>query len=233
MFSLTQQLCPVANSVQSNSGEACTCVVAEYRYHDADDFVVKIQAFSDRELRGQFQEMVRNFREHRNNSEQMDRDERRRSEELSNLARDTLSVMFPGRYSPALLMTGNEDAVVNTLLGWAQQRGAFARNRSETRQSREECSDLLVRLTSEGVAADGPAVWPYIKKIRCVTSPNLVSALVNPHSVRLRAHILSRGLVLVDLPGDTQNSNCLRCTDSAKVSVISTRPGEISLSDIC
>lgn len=133
----------------------------------------------------------------------MERDERRHSKELSNLARDTFSAMFPDRYSSAVLMSGNEDAVVNTLLGWAQQRGEFARNRSETRQSREECSDLLIKLTSEGTAADGPAVWPYIKKIRYVSFSSS-GALANSHSVHLRAHILSRGLVLVDLPGNRQ-----------------------------
>lgn len=135
----------------------------------------------------------------------MERDERRRSQELSHLASDTLGAMFPDRYSPAILISGNEDAIVDTLLGWAQERGVFARSRSETRNSRNECSDLLIRLTSEGAAADGPAVWPYIKKIRQVRSGSPFMPIANTRSVHLKAHILSRGLVLVDLPGTGQN----------------------------
>ncbi|KAK0742907.1 hypothetical protein B0T18DRAFT_489791 [Schizothecium vesticola] len=168
----------------SNIGAACTCVVTEYRYHEADDFAINVEEFSNDELRRQFTEMVGNYRHHHFHSAEFETNEERRDwEDLAKLARDTFSVMFRGRFTTALLTSEQQKEVVETLLSWARERNPVARQ--SIAPTAEECSATLMRLTSEEASPQGPAAWPYIKKI----------------SVSLNAHILSKGLVLVDLPG--------------------------------
>lgn len=174
-------------------GAACTCVVTEYRYHEADNFSVDVHPFSTDELRAQFGDMVSSYRHNYFASEHMDTaDERRSWEERSKLALDTLGAMFRGRLTENLLRSEAvpEEDVVETLLAWAAELGPGTDHTSHTVDTLEQCADLLARLTSEeqtatGSRRGGVATWPYIKTI----------------TVSLNAYILSKGLVLVDLPG--------------------------------
>ncbi|KAK4182680.1 nuclear GTPase SLIP-GC 3 [Podospora australis] len=169
----------------SNSGAACTCVATEYRYHEDDRFMIKVEEFSTVELREQFTEMVQNYRHSgHTDSAVLERDENTRDgARPAQLASDTLGAMFRGRLNHELLMSGPEDQVVETLPGWTRERDSAAGERIAA--THDECSEELMWLPSEEVSPRGPALWPYIKKI----------------SVYLNAHILSNGLVLVDLPG--------------------------------
>ncbi|KAK3937803.1 nuclear GTPase SLIP-GC [Diplogelasinospora grovesii] len=171
----------------SDSGAACTCVVTEYLYHDTDGFTVNIETFSQDELKKQFADMVHDYRHNRLHSADMElAEERRNWEKQADLACDYFSAMFRGRFNTSLLRSDKpEDQMVETLLAWAQEFGPANIKRSETTNSIGECTALLSHLTSEEGSAQGPAVWPYIKKI----------------SVFLKAHVLSKGLILVDLPG--------------------------------
>ncbi|KAK3331432.1 hypothetical protein B0H66DRAFT_546532 [Apodospora peruviana] len=179
----------------SNIGAACTCVVTEYRYHESENFAINVEEFSIDELKRQFTEMISNYRHHHFHSAEIDDDgERRDSDNLAKLALDTFSVMFRGRFDIALLTSGRQDVVLETLLRWARERNPVARQ--SIVNTAEECSTKLMHLTSEEASPQGPAAWPYIKKI----------------SVSLNAHILSKGLVLVDLPG-------LRDLNSARLSI--------------
>lgn len=176
-------------------GLACTCVATEYSYHEADTFVINVEEFTDEELRQQFTEMVANYRHNHLHLEEIEiREDRRGSERLAKLARDTFSVMFRGRFNTALLTSGQESGVVETLLSWARERNPLARQ--SIANTPEECSAQLTQLTSEEASPQGPAIWPYIKKI----------------SVLLNAHILSKGLVLVDLPGLRDLNSARRAT---------------------
>ncbi|KAK5663817.1 hypothetical protein OQA88_20 [Cercophora sp. LCS_1] len=168
----------------SNIGAACTCVVTEYRFHEANNFAIKVDEFNQEELRRQFVEMVSNYRHHHFHSPEIDNDgDRRHWEDLAKLARDTFSVMFRGRFTPSSLTSGQENEVVETLLSWAEERNRIPGD--IIANTAEECSAKLMNLTSEEASPREPAAWPYIKKI----------------SVSLNSHILSKGLVLVDLPG--------------------------------
>ena len=169
-------------------GAACTCVVTEYRYRETDTFSIDVHPFTADELRGQFTEMVGSYRHNYFDSERMDTlDERRHWEERSNVALDTLGAMFRGRITERLLRSEavQEEQIVETLLDWAAELGPGADHVSHTADSLERCADLLACLTSEQTVQGGVAKWPYIKSI----------------TVSLNAYILSKGLVLVDLPG--------------------------------
>jgi len=169
-------------------GAACTCVVTEYRYGEANTFSIDVHPFTKDELRAQFTEMVSSYRHNYLASGRMDTpDERRHWEERSEVALDTLGAMFRGRMIEGLLRSEAvpEEQIVETLLNWAAELGPGTDRVSYTADSLEHCADLLARLTSEQATPRGVAEWPYIKSI----------------TVSLNAYILSKGLVLVDLPG--------------------------------
>ncbi|KAK3367927.1 hypothetical protein B0H63DRAFT_490012 [Podospora didyma] len=168
----------------SGNAAACTCVVTEYRYHEADNFIIDVEEFSNHELKQQFTEMVRNYRHSHFHSAEIRQDgDGPQWASLAKLACDTFEAMFRGRFHPSVLTSGQQEQVVETLLGWARERSSVAGQKIAP--TFKECSAQLIWLTSEETSPQGPAVWPYIKKI----------------SVFLNAYILSKGLVLVDLPG--------------------------------
>ncbi|KZL72727.1 tat pathway signal sequence [Colletotrichum tofieldiae] len=171
---------------QSNSGAACTCVVTEYHYHAGRDFFVDVDLFSKEEVMEQTTELLKSYRRfhlHAGNMEEVDGVEE--AKEQANVARDTFRAMFRDRLGDGHFLEGNsEQGVLSTMRSWLEQTYPQVGGR-HARGGLQECSRLLMSLTSEAAGASEPAVWPYIKKIR----------------VFLDSHILSKGLILVDLPG--------------------------------
>ncbi|KAH0425848.1 hypothetical protein CcaCcLH18_10717 [Colletotrichum camelliae] len=181
----------------SNSGAACTCVVTEYHYDDRDDFQVDVELFSQDDLMKQVTDLLQSYRRFHLHAEEMTvADGLEEAKEHAAVARDTFRALFRGRLeNEAFLATEPEARVLSTLRRWLQD-GVPRLGGSHFRSSKEGCSDFLIQLTSEAPGAQGPAIWPFVRKIK----------------VFLDAHILSKGLVLVDLPG-------LRDLNSARRSI--------------
>ncbi|KAK2045699.1 hypothetical protein LZ31DRAFT_540968 [Colletotrichum somersetense] len=178
----------------SNSGAACTCVVTEYHHHARDDFVVEVELFDRDALTNQVDELLMSYRHfhlhakkktEEDGVEETEEDRVEEAEEQAKVALDTFRAMFRGRLGDGAFLAGDLDKDVrSTLRSWLdetypQDEGKYTMGEAEA------CSRLLMRLTSETAGAHEPAVWPYIKTIK----------------VFLNSHILSKGLVLVDLPG--------------------------------
>ncbi|KAK0644136.1 hypothetical protein B0T16DRAFT_438330 [Cercophora newfieldiana] len=170
----------------SNNGAACTCVVTEYRYHNAEHFAINVELFDEDEVSNQIQDMFRDYRHFHLRSEDMETDEERKHwKERADLARDTFQAMFRGRFTVSFLQGGQPDGqILDTLLRWATDLRPHDLDEPLVGRTLSECSASLMALTSETDSSQA-ALWPYIRKI----------------SVSLNAHILSKGLVLVDLPG--------------------------------
>ncbi|OHF03901.1 hypothetical protein CORC01_00763 [Colletotrichum orchidophilum] len=169
----------------SNSGAACTCVVTEYHYRTGTSFLVEVELFTYEELKMQVSELLQSYRLFHLHAGEMDTHEVSDSGEQAGVARDTFRAMFRGRLdSEDFLTTEPEDLVSSTLESWLNEVIPNVGG-GHTIHTLEECSSLLMRLTSEVAGVRGPAVWPFIRKIK----------------VSLDSHILSKGLVLVDLPG--------------------------------
>ncbi|RSM10793.1 hypothetical protein CEP52_003372 [Fusarium oligoseptatum] len=149
----------------SNSGEACTCVVTEFHYHNRDTLDIEVNLFTMDELREQLTGMLQSYRHYHLHSDEMEDAERRDTEDSANLARDTFRAMFRGRL--------DDEAF---LIDLPEQDSGL---------SQDACSKALMELASEPPSRNQPAQWPYIRSTK----------------VFLNAHILSRGLILVDLPG--------------------------------
>ncbi|KAH8664648.1 hypothetical protein BX600DRAFT_464800 [Xylariales sp. PMI_506] len=171
----------------SNSGAACTCVITEYHYHEAESFTVEIELFTEAEIMQQIGSLLRSYRHYHLNKDEMDAENSKNMAERAQVAQDTFIAMFRDRLTgnQALLTESSETSVLKTLTAWMRDRAPLTMNTREVRSSLSDCSKVLAQLTSEDIATKTPAVWPYIKKIKVFSN----------------AYILSRGLILVDLPG--------------------------------
>lgn len=172
----------------TNNGAACTCVVTEYHYHGEDDFVIEVEKFNTGELHEQLAELLGCYKNFHLHGESLDEEARKDLEARANIALDTFQAMFRGNIQDEdWLIEESQDAILEQFHEWmasATSSGLQSPSR-QVATSLEECSSLLMQLTSEVPDARVPATWPYIRKIK----------------VFLKAHILSKGLVLVDLPG--------------------------------
>ncbi|EEU37779.1 uncharacterized protein NECHADRAFT_102212 [Fusarium vanettenii 77-13-4] len=170
----------------SNSGEACTCVVTEFHYHNRDTLDIEVNLFTMEELREQLTGMLQSYRHYHLHSDEMEDAERREKEDSANLARDTFRAMFRGQLTDeAFLINRPEQDVLETLFQWAARGRPSAFVTKQSGLSQDACSKALMELASEPPSRNQPAQWPYIRSTK----------------VFLNAHILSRGLILVDLPG--------------------------------
>lgn len=154
---------------QSNGGTACTCVVTEYRYHDRPSFAIDVVLLTEADLKEQLRKMVDAYRHNHFHSAAMESEnERKHWADQAKLAKDTFKAMFGDWYRRGFLLSNNpEEHIVDTLLGRAMTlRSIHAADGMTVKDSLEECSDLLMSLTSVSGDAQGPEAWPYIKKIR-------------------------------------------------------------------
>lgn len=163
----------------TGKGAACTCVVTEYHFHAADHFIIDVEMFSEDELYEQLDELLGCYRAFKSNVGGESKDK-------ADIAVDTFKCMFRGKlHDEAWILNESEDVVSDQFKVWAKQARGLGPPSRQVVQTLQECSSLLVPLSSEPNDPLQPSVWPYIRKIK----------------VYLRAHILSKGLVLVDLPG--------------------------------
>ncbi|RKK77915.1 hypothetical protein BFJ69_g5912 [Fusarium oxysporum] len=161
----------------SNNGEACTCVVTEYHYHNRDTLDIRVNLFSIEELQAQLGRLLQVYRTFELHLDEItDAAERQDMEANAKVAKDTFQAMFRGRLTDeAFLIRESYGDVLDRLTRWA----ADARPsplRTWTGLSPQVCSNILMALSSEPASRDSPATWPYIRSI-------------------------NRGLILVDLPG--------------------------------
>ncbi|KAH7129906.1 hypothetical protein B0J13DRAFT_627047 [Dactylonectria estremocensis] len=170
----------------SNSGEACTCVVTEYHYHEKNGFDIEIQLFSLKEIEDQLLNLLQSYRHFHLHKDEMDPGEREEMKAVAERARDTFRSLFRDRMSDEnFLLKNEESSVLQSLNSWAADARPSEIASRECGLSLETCSSRLMQLSSEPASKANPAKWPFIRKIR----------------IFLNAHILSKGLVLVDLPG--------------------------------
>ncbi|KAI7770499.1 hypothetical protein LZL87_002870 [Fusarium oxysporum] len=162
----------------SNNGEACTCVVTEYHYHNRDTLDIRVNLFSIEELQDQLGRLLQVYRTFELHQDEITDDaERQDMEANAKVAKDTFRAMFRGRLTDeASLIRENYDDVLDRLISWAADARPSPQRTCHTGLSPQACSDTLMELSSEPASRDSPATWPYIRSI-------------------------NRGLILVDLPG--------------------------------
>lgn len=182
---------------QSGSGTACTCAVTEYVYHDRDEFTVQVDYFSSDELKIQFEELLRAYRDYdelpgnsraRNTSDE-EPNANKALEKKAELAAQTFRAIFTETQATSrVLHTMDFSTAIGSMVNWASQLLPVS-GEEESYQTVGECASRLRELTSElsesPVRGGSPRRWPLIRKLR----------------VHLNAYILSKGLIIADLPG--------------------------------
>lgn len=193
-------------------GRACTCVVTEYHYHDDVNFALEVEYFTLEELREQFSELLQSYRIHHLHETQdtgMTADDRRDLHDKAKAAEDTFQAAFRDHLEQdeRFLLDNPQENVLQTLLTWATStglpvvEGTSMLPRVEFARA-DMFSDHLMELTSEPVRPSEPSKWPFIRKIRSVARKMAHQFdVANGDRVYLNAYILSKGLILVDLPG--------------------------------
>ncbi|CAI6334688.1 unnamed protein product [Periconia digitata] len=191
----------------SNSGQACTCVVTEYKYHERDDFMIEIEYLTMEELQLTFEDLLTNYRDYKSStlSEKSTIDQKE-LEKKADIALSIFKTTFKGQLedSPTVLSSMAFNIAVETMLDWARQLlpppsvfGSGSPMRPQEWYTRaEDCSNRLSQLTSEATSPESrhqSHPWPLIKKI----------------TVHLNSFILSKDLVIADLPG-LRDSNLAR-----------------------
>ncbi|RWA11880.1 hypothetical protein EKO27_g3224 [Xylaria grammica] len=170
----------------SNGGGACTCVVTEFHFHENEDFTIIVERFSEAELMPQLKSLLRDYRHfHLNRDSFSSQDEVADLEKRAGIASATFQAMFPSRFvDKETFLRDTEPHALSTLTSWVRE---FDQSMIQERKSGlglNDCSEFLMQLSSD-TSSGAATLWPWIKKI----------------IVYLNAHILSKGLILVDLPG--------------------------------
>lgn len=124
--------------------------------------------FSSEELDSMLKDMLHAFRHYEFNGDDLTREERVEDEKRHELAWNTLNAMFQDHLKGQShsLTAHSEDAVLETLRHWVRETNIGNLGGRKVLASLTECSDHLVRLTSDPNSAQEFAVWPYIKHLR-------------------------------------------------------------------
>ncbi|RYC53741.1 hypothetical protein CHU98_g12467 [Xylaria longipes] len=163
----------------SNSGGACTCVVTEFHHHEDEEFAIAVERFSESELMPQLKDLLRDYRHFHLNRGSLESHELADFEKRAKLASDTFQALFRGLFVGGnTLIEGTESKALLTLKSWVRDFDQSMIQQERFGLNLNECSALLMELTSDAPSCTA-TIWP----------------------VYLNAHILSKGLILVDLPG--------------------------------
>ncbi|KAI0183617.1 hypothetical protein EV127DRAFT_352330 [Xylaria flabelliformis] len=169
----------------SNSGAACTCVVTEFHFHDDEEFAITVERFSEAELLPQLENLLRDYRHFHLNGDSLEAHELADFEKRAKLANDTFHALFRGNFIEGNTFIEDTEIQASSMLkSWVQGFDQSIIQSEYSGLNLIQCSALLMELTSD-TTSDTATIWPWVKKIK----------------VLLNAHILSKGLILVDLPG--------------------------------
>lgn len=143
-------------------------MVTEYCYEDGDELRVESELATEEELLEQLTEMLHSYRQFKLSSGELDASEQNVAQERAERAEDTFRALFRGRLDNlSSLSRGSQSSVLDKFRRWISE---LQPSLSDTRASgltAEECAEMLKRLSSESPDLTVPAVWPYLRKIRC------------------------------------------------------------------
>ena len=122
------------------------------------------------ELTKQITELLQSYRHYHLLGMAIDDDgERGDFEDRAKIAQYTFRAMFRDRLGSEQFLTNEpENSVLGTLQSWVQNICPLAIGGRQVKSTLEDCSALLMGLTSEQTSAQDPALWPYVRKIKFV-----------------------------------------------------------------
>lgn len=158
------------------SGSACTCVVTEYCYSEAETFVIEPEYFSSLELRTQLTGLLKSYRKYHKEPLGKDGDAEafETVKKQAKLAEDMFRSAFKTYIGQdiSFLLEDTESVVCNKLLSWAAQSGLDLPEDCQRSVKRQEfknvgqCSAALRKLSSDSNEEHTNSIWPFIRKIK-------------------------------------------------------------------
>lgn len=151
--------------------------------------MIHIDFFTIEEIQIQIEEFLRAYRDHKRFLETGPGDGIAEEKASANLATQTLQAMFLEELAdnPDVLSLETFERAVKTMISWASRLIPESQGR-ERYETLKQCSARLRELSSETKESSSGRVqirWPFIRKLRVFSN----------------AYVLSKGLVLADLPG--------------------------------
>jgi hypothetical protein len=139
-----------------------------------------VEYFTMGEIKDQLAELLQSYRQYHLHGGDMSEDDRKDFEEKAKVAQDTFRAAFRSYLieNEQFLLDWPEAAALETLLTWTRESGPPLMEGSDGIQRREvvvnveQCSTRLMELTSEPSSIREPSVWPFIRKIKFVSSMN-------------------------------------------------------------
>lgn len=181
--------------------------MTEYVYHDSDKFTIRVQYFDRDELEYQFKDLLSAYRNIKKPHDTMEPGQQNKPDlqenkealvHKANLARQTFEAIFTRhlKEDPEALSREEFNVTVKKMMLWVRELLPESED-EESFAALQECADRLVILTSgtgdSFSSSQSGMRWPLIKSMK----------------VYLRAVILSKGLILADVPG-LRDSNPVR-----------------------
>jgi hypothetical protein len=98
-----------------------------------------------------------------------DAEEKEDAKKAADVAKHTFLAMFRGKLvDEEFLQTESKAAIQRVLTAWVHDLYPSTIAGSTCCETAHECSELLVRLSSEPSEAQEPAVWPFVRVIKFV-----------------------------------------------------------------
>lgn len=148
-------------------------MVTEYHFLGSENFIVEVDKLSVEEIISQLEELLRAYRmfKLRGNDDDADVETVRELERKANIAWDTFHSMFRGRLAQEeFLLEETEATILGMFRTMITDLQPSCVEGQQIVNSLEECSSLLMQLTTQQTSGQDTALWPYIRKIRLVNS---------------------------------------------------------------
>lgn len=164
----------------------------------------------------QLKDLLRDYRRfHQNSAEQTEGSD---IEKASQVAEDFFQAAFGHRHTlSADYLCGDEESeIINAMSSWIEQcmphiyyDGSPDQPDAQTGSADSEtaCTVLLNKLMSDARDNSSGLSWPFVERVKYDAKKSTRRLLLTFGRVFLKADILSKGLVLVDLPGTCINGS--------------------------
>ncbi len=120
------------------------------------------------EMIAQLTELLQSYRHYHLRRRDIDQQELISFKNQADVAQWKFQAMFKGRFNDEIFTQMPEEVVLRNLRSWVVEFLQSSMGGQEVYRTLEDCSALLMKLTSEQDSTQEPAKWPYIRKVKFV-----------------------------------------------------------------
>lgn len=146
-------------------------MVTEYHHHAAATFAIEVVRFTREEMKAQLEGLLASYRHLHLNSARLTTEsspaDREDAEMLAAVAQDTFAALYRGRHRDLSFLYRESEAMAKRKLeSLISELFPYSATERVVFGTASECSEALLRLTSEPSAPREPALWPFYRVIK-------------------------------------------------------------------